>query len=73
MCSIVCFEVVLPRNGSFLKRSGLLLQCPHDAGRAVPSAILAAAPRFSVHLTLQQTDTRDASAYASSFTRLLQV
>lgn len=35
-------------------------------GTAVPNAVLAAAPRFSAHLTLQQMDMRDALAYASS-------
>lgn len=59
-------KVVLPTNGNCLKRSGLLLQHSHATARAVPSAVLAAAPRFSAHLTLQQMDTRDALAYASS-------
>lgn len=59
------FEV-LPTNGNCLKSSGLLLQHSHATGTAVPNAVLAAAPRFSAHLTLQQMDTRDALAYASS-------
>lgn len=68
--NIVCFEVGLPTNGNFLKRSGLLLQRSHYAGTAVPNAVFAAAPGFSVHLALQQMDTRGTSAYASSFTEL---
>lgn len=35
---------------------------------AMPNAVLAAAPGFSVHLVLQQMDMRDALTYASSFT-----
>ena len=49
--------------------SGLLLQCLHYTGMAMPNAVLAAARGFSVHLVLQQMDMRDALAYASSFTR----
>lgn len=66
----VCFEVVLPTNGNFLKRSGLLLQRLHEAGVAVPNAVLAATPGFPVHLALQQMDTRDTLAYTSRFTQL---
>lgn len=41
-----------------------------DAGMAMPGAALATAPGFSMRLTLQRMDTRNAVAYASSSTQL---